>query len=218
MNDTISVLLADDHAMVRDTLRDRLNRESDIRVLAVVADADAAIARACELKPDIVVLDIDMPGQVSFAAARSIKSQCPDTRIMFLSAFFHDSYIEDALAAGATGYVTKDEPPDVLITAIRRAVRGVAYFSPKVQGRIVVGTHGVQFDGAVRSRLGTLTPRESEIIRYIARGLSKKEIGTVMHISVKTVNRHCENLMTKLDIHDRVELTRFAIREGLAEA
>lgn len=218
MTNTISILLADDHALLCQTLRDCLDREVDMQVCAVVHDAKAALAQACHLKPDVVVMDIDMPGQVSFAAAKDIKMQCPKTRVIFLSAFIHDNYIEAALEAGATGYVTKDEPPQVIIEAIRLAVRGIAFFSQKVQARIVVGEHGVALAQPIRSRLTTLTNRESEIIRYIAQGLSKKQIASTMHISVKTVNRHCENLMTKLDIHDRVELACFAIREGMAEA
>lgn len=218
MEESIAVLLVDDHALLRDTLRTRLDAEPDIVVAGTAANADEAIAKAIRLKPDIILMDIDMPGQLAFSAAEQIKRQLDGTRIVFLSAFFHDRFIESALAARATGYVTKDEPPEVVIKAIRLAASGIAYFSPCVQSRLVVEADGVKIDTHARSRTSTLTARELEVLRYVARGLPKKEIGALMYISPKTVDRHTDNLMRKLNIHDRVQLTRFAIREGLAEA
>lgn len=218
MKDPISVLIVDDHALVRETLRTRLGRELDIRVAGVAGDGDEAVEQARRLTPDIVLMDIDMPGQLCFSAAKQIKQSCPGTRILYLSAFFHDRYIEDALAAHASGYVTKDEPPEVLIKAIRLAASGLAYFSPNVEGRIVVDNSGMRLTEAARTRASLLTHRELEVVRYIARGLSKKEISALMSVTVKTVEVHTQNAMNKLDIHDRVELARFAIREGLAEA
>jgi DNA-binding NarL/FixJ family response regulator len=217
MSHSISILLVDDHALLRDTLQDRLQKEPDMVVVATASDAGAAADLVAEHRPDVVIMDIDMPGQSCFDAARRIKQATPDTNIIFLSAFFHDSYIESALAAQATGYITKDEPPEVIVAAIRRAAAQLAYFSPRVQSRIVVDERGVHLAGG-RSRASLLTARELEVLRYLARGLPKKEIASTMDLSVKTVSRHTENLMEKLDIHDRVELARFAIREGLAEA
>jgi len=218
MKRPISILLVDDHALVRDTLQARLETEPDLTVAGVAGDGDQAILRAEELKPDIVLMDIDMPGQLSFSAARQIKIDAPDTRIVYLSAFFHDRYIEDALAAHATGYVTKDEPLEVLIKALRLAAAGMAYFSPNVQARIVVDSAGMRLVDGSRTRARLLTQRELEVVRYIARGLAKKEIAVLMGVTVKTVEVHTQNAMNKLDIHDRVEMARFAIREGLAEA
>jgi DNA-binding NarL/FixJ family response regulator len=218
MKRPISILLVDDHALVRDTLQARLETEPDLSVAGVAGDGDQAIVRAGELKPDIVLMDIDMPGQLSFSAARRIKEIVPETRIVYLSAFFHDRYIEDALAAHATGYVTKDEPLDVLIKAVRLAAAGMAYFSPNVQARIVVDSAGMRLADGSRTRARLLTQRELEVVRYIARGLAKKEIAVLMGVTVKTVEVHTQNAMNKLDIHDRVEMARFAIREGLAEA
>ena len=153
-----------------------------------------------------------------FAAAQEIKRTSPETSIVFLSAFFHDRYIDSALEAQASGYLTKDESPSAIIDAIRTTSSGVAYFSPKVQSRILIDSRGARLADAGQSRASSLTARELEVLRYIARGLPKKEIAVTMDLSVKTVSRHVENLMNKLQIHDRVELTRFAIREGLAEA
>ena len=115
----------------------------------------------------------------------------------------------------ASGYVTKHEEPGVLVTAIRRVVSGCRFFSPRVKERIVFETDDVVDVDAPGTRRGTLTPREMEVLRDVALGLAKKQIAARLHLSIKTVDRHCSNLMDKLDIHDRVELTRFAIREGL---
>ncbi len=218
MSERLTILLADDHALVREAVRSRLEAEPDLHVVGIAGSADEAMTEALRCRPDIVLMDIDMPGMVCFDAALTIKAQCPDTRIIFLSAFFHDRFIEDALSVEASGYVTKDEPPEVVIQAIRSAASGLAYFSPKVQSRIVVDTHGARLSGGPKSRASTLTPRELEVLRYIARGLSKKEIAKDLEVSVKTIDHHSVSLMKKLDLHDRVELARYAIREGLADA
>ena len=218
MNAPISIVLVDDHALVRDMLVERLEKESGMTVVGTASNGDEAVTQTKALEPDVVLMDIDMPGLVCFEAARTITMLCPDTLIIYLSAFFHDRYIEDALAAHAIGYVTKDEAPDVVIKAIRHATSGVAYFSPKVASRIVIDAKGPRLARCPTCRSSLLTQRECEVLRYIARGMSKKEIAEVIHLAVKTVERHCCNLMDKLDIHDRVELARYAIRGGIVEA
>jgi len=218
LNKPVSILLADDHALVRGTLRSHLEIEPDMTVVADVGDADEALAQAKKLNPNIVLLDIDMPGTLCFEAARRIKIFCPETRILFLSAFSSDRYIEQALAVEASGYITKGEPPEVVVRAIRSVMTGAAYYSPQVQTRFVVDERGVRLAQPTQTRVSSLSQREMEVLRYIARGLSKKQIAALMHISVSTVDAHSARLMNKLDIHDRVELARYAIREGLAEA
>ena len=218
MNDSLSILLVDDHALVRETLRARLDSETNMRVVGVAENAADAITQVMRLKPDIILMDIDMPGLLCFDAARTIKKESPHTRIIFLSAFFHDDYIEQALAVEAAAYVTKNEPPESLLKAIRNAGSNRVYFSPEVQARLVVNGSGVKLSHKGHSRASTLTRREVEVLRYIARGLSKKEIARTMHLGVKTIEHHSSSIMNKLDIHDRVELARYAIREGLAEA
>jgi DNA-binding NarL/FixJ family response regulator len=217
MSNQISIMIVDDHTMVRTTFRDRLELEPDMSVVACVGSADEAVAQAARLVPDIVLMDIDMPGMLCFDAAKTICLRDSSIRIIFLSAFYHDRYIEQALEVRAWGYVTKNETEQSLIEAVRRVASGVTYFSPDVQSRIVVDARGPRLAHAGYSRTSTLTHREMEVLRYLARGMSKKEIGKTVHISVNTVNRHASSLMNKLDIHDRVELARFAIREGLAE-
>jgi len=177
-----------------------------------------AIDEALAVDPDVILLDIDMPGLDSFDAARRIRALRPEIRIIFVSAFVHDHFIERALQAKASGYLTKSESPEALIAAVREVASGGTCFSPEVRSRIRVCSDGVRLAEAATSRISTLTPREIEVLRYIARGLAKKQIAYTMGVSVKTVDRHAANLMSKLQIHDRVDLARFAIREGVTPA
>ena len=216
MSDDIRILVVDDHALVRGALVERLLREEGLTISGHVGTADEALEHALRSKPDIVLMDIDMPGLDCFQAAGMIGDVCPGTHVVFLSGFVHDRYIEEALRAKARGYLTKREPPEKVVEAIREVAKGGAYFSEEVRHRIVIDSHGAKLDGESRSRKSTLTRRELEVLRYLARGLAKKEIAKVMHLSVKTVDRHASTLMSKLDIHDRVELARFAIREELS--
>lgn len=218
MSKPIRAILADDHALVRSTLANWFRGTTDIQVIAEVKSAEEALNECIRTLPDVLVMDIDMPGLSCFDAARTIAARCPNIRIIFLSAFMHDRYIEEALAVGASGYVTKGQPPQAVTDAVRSAASGGTYFVPEVQARLVVDSNGVRLSGRRQTRISMLTPRELEVLRYIARGMSKKEIADTIHLSVKTVDNHSTSLMAKLDIHDRVELTRFAIREGLAEA
>ncbi|MBN1510738.1 MAG: response regulator transcription factor [Phycisphaerae bacterium] len=215
---TLRILIADDHAMMRGALAKWLEDVDNVQVVDAVSNADDALSVAVRERPDIVLMDIDMPGLGCFSAARSITAQSPETSIIFVSAFYHDRYIEQALAVEAAGYVTKSEPPDKLIDAIQTVAAGGVYFSPEVQSRITVDSEGAKLTNPVQTRVSSLTRRELEVVRYIARGMLNKEIAQLMGISAKTVEQHTFHLMTKLDIHNRVELARFAIREGLAEA
>jgi len=213
----ISVLIADDHTLMRETLASWLGANPGFVVVASVASADDAAAQAGKLKPDVVLLDIDMPGLNSFEAARMIRSQSRETRIVFLSAFTNDRYIDLALQVEASGYITKRESPAAVVNALQAVATGVAYYSPEVRERIVISPKGARLAAQPKSRVATLSQRELDMLRYVARGLSKKEIAQIAHLSDKTVGRHVANIMNKLDMHDRVELARFAIREGLAE-
>lgn len=218
---SIKVLLVDDHALLRETLADRLGREMDIDVVGTAGSADEAVQRTDELGPDVIIMDIDMPGRLCFDAAHDIQAMHPDVRLIYLSAFFSDRYIQDALEAHAVSYLTKDEPPENVVTAVREAARGLSYFSPSVRSRLTIGKNNrlvLDRDDGPTTKASTLTRRELEMLRYLARGMSKKEIAATIHRSYGTVDKHVEKLMNKLDIHDRVELARYAIREGLAEA
>ena len=218
MMQVTSVLLADDHALLRGMLSDRLSREPRLEVVGTAATADEALTLAFELRPKVIVLDIDMPGLSCFDAARMMIARQPDVKILFLSAHVHDHYIEQALKVGAMGYVTKSTAPEVVIEAIHEVAANRAFFSEEVRSRIVVDSGGARLSEPLKTRISTLTNREMQVLRYIASGLAKKEIAEIMHVSVNTVDKHSAHLMSKLDIHDRVELARFAIREGLSEA
>lgn len=218
MSRRTSVLLADDHVMLRESLARVLEATPDLSVVAQVGDAGAAVDRAVALRPDIVLMDIDMPGLVPFRAARLIRGRCPAVRIVFLSAFCYDRYIEQALAVGACGYVTKAQSVTSIVAAVRAVATGRTCFAPDIEARLVVDADGVHLAHPGQSRSAVLSEREAEVLRYLADGLSKKEIATITHLSERTVNRHCTNLMGKLGIHDRVKLARFAVREGYVEA
>lgn len=214
----ISILLVDDHTLLREAVGAWLRTEKGIAVVGSVSNAEEAVVQSKQLKPDVVLLDIDMPGMACFEAAREIKTLSPNTRIIYLSAFFHDRYIQDALSAFAVGYVTKDEPMEILVNAIHLAAAGMSYYSPKVRDRIVMTDSGVNLLEPSTSLISLLSQREIEALRYIARGLPRKKIANRMDISIKTVDNHTTNIKKKLQVQDRVELTRFAIREGLVNA
>jgi DNA-binding NarL/FixJ family response regulator len=215
----ITIVLADDHTLLRRAVAAQLSKIPGFQVAADVGTTDDAITACIRSNPDVLVFDIDIPGVECFGAARTVRDRCPKTKILFLSAFTHDRYIDSALKVGALGYVTKNEPPEVVVKAIQTVAAGHSFFSAEVQARIVIDKDGASLvrNGAL-TRAATLTQRELEVLRYIARGMAKKEIAKVMHLSVKTVENHTANVMKRLDIHDRVDLARFAIREGLVEA
>lgn len=218
MRTGLRILLVDDHALVRNMLAQRLEQDAEFTVVGTADNAEQGLAQAIEHQPQVVLMDIDMPGMICFEAAKKISQVLPDVRMIFLSAYTHDHYIDQALKVGAMGYLTKGEPPERVIEAIRDVWNNRAFFSDEVRQRIVLDANEARLaPDAKITRASTLTPREIEVLRYIARGLAKKEIAGVMHVSVKTVEKHTDNLMHKLDIHDRVDLARFAIREGLAE-
>ncbi|MEJ2577394.1 MAG: response regulator transcription factor, partial [Gammaproteobacteria bacterium] len=201
-----TVLIADDHDLLRDMLARRISEEPGLQVAGAVADASAAVSESVRIRPDLVLMDIDMPGLSAFEAACRIRDELPDTRVMFLSAYVRDGFISQALEVRASGYLTKEQSPEVLIGCIRKVLGGATCFSPEVESRLEIGAAGVGLTPARRSRLELLTTREKQVLSYLARGMSKKEIARIAGTSVKTVDHHCEHVMEKLDLHDRVEL------------
>ena len=218
MTEPKRILLVDDHELVRSALRGMLDRDVAFEVVGEAANAEEALELAVTCKPDILVIDIDMPGMICFDAAERISRMRNAARVVFLSAFCHDRYIEQALRVKARGYLTKSEPVQTVIEAVRQVASGKMWFSQAVRSRLVAHGREVALARNAQTRTSTLSARETEVLRYLAKGLSKKEIAQTMHVSVKTVEGHAERLMAKLDIHNRVELARFAIREGLADA
>ena len=211
------ILIVDDHALVRDMLSQRLAQEPDLEVVGTARDASQALDLTLRLRPDLVILDIDMPGLSAFDVAQRIREESPQTGVIFLSGYVQDGYIAQALQARARGYATKGGTPDGLLTCIRNVLKGGTCFCPEVLSRLEITADGPRLAACARTRAQLLTPRELEVLSYLAKGLAKKEIARITDLSVKTVEQHCTHLMQKLDIHDRVELARFAIREGLVQ-
>ena len=213
----LKIMLVDDHALVRDMLAEYLKREDSFEVVAVASTANQAIELVREHRPHVLIMDVEMPGMIVFDAAEKIRKIDPETRILFLSAYMQDHYIEQALKVGAFGYLTKGDSPRILVDAVRDVAENRRYFSSEVRDRIVFESARLKRPTNRCSRVSTISPRELQVLRYVARGLAKKEIAGIMHVSMKTVEKHTENLMRKVGIHDRVGLTRFAIREGLSK-
>lgn len=214
---TVSILVVDDHALVREMLASRLATEDYLSVVGTAGDGATAVRVALQARPDVVLMDVDMPGLSAFDATREIRDALPDTRVLFISGYLNDSYIEQALALEAAGYISKSESIDCIVHAVFSVSRGAVYFSPQVRKRLVVDAGGARLRSNPHTRIEMLTPRERQILGYVARGLTKKEIARLVDISPKTVDQHCSHIMNKLDVHDRVALARFAIREGLVE-
>jgi DNA-binding NarL/FixJ family response regulator len=212
---TISVLLVDGQSLLREMLADRLRREENISVKGTAHDAASAMAAAAQLSPDVVVMDLDSQRRDGTGPLDAIQSACPHLRFVLLGAFVNDGQFEWALTLNGTAYVSKTESFSTVVEAIRTAAAGRAYFSPGLRSRVAIGSTGARLAQPISAPLASLSPRELEILRHIAQGLSKKQIAQLLHISAKTVENHAANLMEKLALHDRVALTRFAIREGL---
>jgi DNA-binding NarL/FixJ family response regulator len=212
---TISVLLADGQSLLREMLADRLRREENISVKGTASDPAGALAAAAQLSPDVIVMDLDNQRRDGAAPLDALQSVCPHVRFVLLGAFVNDGQFEWALTLNGAAYVSKVESFPTLVEAIRTAAAGQVYFSPGLRSRVAIGSSGARLAQPISAPLASLSPRELEILRHIAQGLSKKQIAQLLHISAKTVENHAANLMEKLALHDRVALTRFAIREGL---
>jgi len=210
----IRVLLTDDHTLFRQGIRNLLSSEHDMEIAGEAANAADAVAVARQVRPDVVLMDIGMPGMSSFEATRVIRKERPETRIVFLSMYDDEDYLAECVDMGAAGYILKESPIDQLITAVREVYRGGSYLSPRLLTRLVddFRTHGR--GGAPRApRFGTLTKRELEILKMLAEGKSVKEIATAFELSVKTIEAHKFNLMRKLDIHNKAQLVQYAIQK-----
>ena len=215
----IRVLCVDDHAFLVDGLRARFELAKDIECVGRLESAERLLSEAKELRPDIVLLDIEMPGPDAFEAAEDLLRMLPDVRVIFLSAYVRDHYISAAVNAGAYGYFSKSDDTDEIIEGIRKvARRGEFAFGPKVKARCKPKKGLKRGEVAPpTTKLDTLSPREQEVLRMIGRGMTRSEIAETLCRSAKTIDGHREKIMDKLDIHDRGELVRFAIREGLVE-
>lgn len=215
---SIKVLLAEDHQIVREGLRAMLNLEPDIKVVAEAENGRQAVDLITKVRPDVVVMDIAMPLLNGMEASRQILQAFPGTKILILSAHSDDAYVAMVMAIGASGYLIKQTAAHVLPEAIRAVHQGKTYFSPIIAKR---RNHQKQKDrdqGELPGKAApTLSAREMEVLQLIAEGKANKETADELHISVKTVEKHRQSLMDKLNIHDTAGLTRYAISMGIIE-
>lgn len=213
---TIRILLADDHALVRAGVRRILDAEADLTVVAEASEGAEAVELARTIRPDLAVLDISMPRMTGLQAAREIKRRAPSVATLMLSMHDNEQYFFSALKAGACGYVLKSAADEDLVSACRSAVRGEPFLYAGVAGTLVRDFLDRMRRGERMPR-AVLTAREEEVVKLIAEGHSSKEIAATLVISYKTVERHRANILAKLGMRDRTELTRYAIRAGLIE-
>ena len=210
------VLLADDHVMVRRGLRLVLDAEPDLEVVAEAGDGLEAIERAREVEIDLAVLDVSMPRSTGLQAAKELLALRPDMRVLMLSMHDNEQYLFEALKAGASGYVLKTAADRDLVEACRAALRGEPFLYPSAIAALVRDFLSRAREGDA-SLADPLTPRELQVLKLVAEAHTSEQIAAALTISRKTVERHRENLMGKLGMRDRVELTRYAIKRGLVE-
>ena len=211
------ILLADDHALVRRGVRLILDSEPGLRVVAEAADGAEAVELARTHEFDLAILDVAMPRMTGLQAARELSRRFPRLRILMLSMHDNEQYFFDSLRAGASGYVLKSVADQDLLDACHAAVRGESFLYPRAV-RALVRDYLERVRRGERLPVSRLTEREGEVVKLIAEGHSSKEIAKLLTISVKTVERHRANVLQKLGMRDRTELTRYAIRAGLIEA
>jgi DNA-binding NarL/FixJ family response regulator len=209
------ILVADDHAVVRRGLRLVLDREPDLQVVAEAGDGKEAVERGLAEDVHLAVLDVSMPRLTGIQAARELSKRRPELRILILSMHDNEQYFFEALKAGASGYVLKSVADRDLVEACRATMRGESFLYPAAVTALIRDYLERAADGDGPTEV--LTPRELEIVKLIAEANSSKEIAELLVISVKTVERHRANILEKLGMRDRVELTRYAIRRGLVE-
>jgi DNA-binding NarL/FixJ family response regulator len=210
---TIRVLLADDHALLREGVKALLKLAADIEVVGEAADGQQAVEQCRLLEPDVVVMDVAMPGLGGLEATLAIRKERPRTRILVLTQYDDREYVSRFLKAGVSGYVLKNAAGAELIAAIRAVHRGGLVLDPEVAREAVAEPRGTSDEGNDPYEL--LTDREKQVLRLVAEGLSNKEIATTLDISVKTAMSHRERVMEKLDLHSRTDLIRFAIKRGV---
>jgi len=215
----IRVILADDHTVVRQGLRALLIAEGDIDIVGEAENGRQAVQIVRKLTPDVAVIDIAMPQLNGLEATRQITKTVPSTKVLILSSYSDDEYVQQLTEAGAAGYLIKQTAANELLKAIREAHRGNAYFSPSIAKRLRDQCREAFVSGQPsRRRTDQLTAREAEVLQLIAEGRANKQIAAELCISIKTVEKHRQQVMNKLGIHDVAGLTRHAIAKGIIES
>lgn len=215
----ITVLLVEDHMIVREGFRKLLDSEPDLELLGEAETGREAVKMAVALRPDVVVMDVAMPQLNGLEATRQIRKAIPKARVIMLSAHSDDAYVERAIAMGAAGYLLKQTSAHSLSEAIREVYKGGTFFSPSIAKRLRSHmSETLNGRGKLKKKTVNLTSREAEVLQQIAEGAPNKRIAAELGISVKTVEKHRDHLMQKLDIHDTAGLTRYAIESGSIES
>jgi two-component system response regulator NreC len=214
----IKILIVDDHAIVREGVRMILAKESDLEVVGEAADGQEALELVKRLQPQVVVMDISMPGMGGVEATQTIRETYPTVQVLALTMHEDETYVFQLLRAGAAGYVLKRAAAQDLVQAVRAAAKGEAFLYPSVARKVVEDYLRRVETGEERERYDGLTGREKEILTLIASGSSNQQIAEKLFISIKTVQTHRAHILEKLGLHDRTELVRYAIRKGLIEA
>lgn len=209
----VRVLLVDDHQVVRRGLRTFLEVQDDIEVVGEAADGEEGIDRAGELRPDVILMDIKMPGTDGIEALRRLRALANPARVLIVTSFTEQRTVVPALRAGAAGYVYKDIDPDALAAAIRSVHAGHVLLQPEVAGALLAE----EGPGPPAGRGGNLTDREREVLHHIADGRSNREIARALVLSEKTVKTHVSNILMKLDVSDRTQAALWAVRHGIAQ-
>lgn len=208
------ILIADDHRLFRDGLRNMLSRQEDLEIVGETTNGPSTVRAVDELKPDLVLMDISMPELNGVEATRRIRSACSSVRIVMLSMHSDQRFVLESLRAGATGYLLKDCAFEELLQAIRSVMRNQTYLSQTIADSVVKDYINLARNTPT-SAFSILSSREREVLQALAEGKSTKEIASQLKISVKTIETHRKQIMDKLDIHSIAELTKYAIREGL---
>jgi two-component system, NarL family, response regulator NreC len=211
----IRCVIVDDHEMLRYGVRRLLEDAPDFTVVGEAGDAAEALTLVLEHRPDLVLLDISMPGMSSFEAGRLIEEHCTGTRIVYLTMHEDREYVQQALRSGASGYLLKDTPAPLLLRALREIHRGERSLSPRIQTKLKDDAIQPSQAGRVSPRRSTLTLREREVMKLLAEGHTVKQAAAVLGVSVKTVDAHKFNLMRKLDIHNKAQLVTVAIQRKI---
>ncbi len=212
----VKVLVVDDHAVVRSGLMMLLNGKHNIEIVGEAAEGDEAIRKAVELKPEVVLMDLSMPhGKDGLTAAAELRKLLPETAVLILTMHDDDEYLFRAIHAGASGYILKSAPHEELLTAIGSVADGNAYLYPTATKRLMSEYLEKLRDGENTDTFDALSEREREILSYIAKGYSNKEIADQLILSVKTVESHKSNVMEKLGLKTRPELVKYALKKGL---
>jgi len=213
----IAVLLADDHAVVREGLRALLAVEEDIEIVGEAQDGREAVELTRKTSPDVVVMDLAMPVLNGLEATRQILKRVPTTRVLVLTSYADDECVSQLTQAGATGYLTKQAAANDLVQAIRAVRRGKAFYSPDIAEHLRDRHSASLKGGELPKKRRELTEREAEVLQLVAEGFSNKEIASDLGISIKTVDKHRQTVMNKLDIHETAGLTRYAISRGMVQ-